>query len=262
MATIETLITTMNLDSYDSLLKKTKVTGNYIIGNQCDKNEIITSEKGEIVSSTLRGVGKNRNGIIERASADICILADDDLVFSDDYEKIAINAFEKHPKADVIIFNFIEKSEGRREVKKDKKIGYLNYMNYGAARIAFRRKSVLYKGISFNLSFGGGAIHGAGEDSLFLRDCIKKGLNVVAVPDALAYLTESRESTWFKGYNDKYFYDKGVFFGVAHPKMGKLLLFLLILKHKNERKDKKFAYCLKKAYEGFNYVKKGKFRQI
>ncbi|MBO5926416.1 MAG: glycosyltransferase family 2 protein [Clostridia bacterium] len=261
MAKIETLITTMNLDSSTSLLQKMNVRGSYIIGNQCDKNEILNETYGKVVSSTLRGVGKNRNGIIDRATADICVLADDDMVFCDDYEEIAEKAFEKNPKADVIIFNFIKKSEGRKEIKKTKKIGFFNYMNYGAARMAFRRKSVLYHGITFNNMFGGGTPHGSGEDSLFLRNCLKAGLKVLAVPDSLAYLTEERESTWFKGYNDKYFYDKGAFFALAHPKIGKLLLFLLILKHKEERKNKKFFNCLKNAYNGFNFIKRGEFKQ-
>ena len=123
MAKVQTLITTMNLQSKDLLLEKMNVKGSYIIGNQCDKNEIIEEENGIVISSSMRGVGNNRNSIIERANADICILADDDMVFCDNYEKIVENCFEKHPKADVIIFNFIEKSVGRREVKKNKKIG-------------------------------------------------------------------------------------------------------------------------------------------
>ena len=229
---VETLITTMNLTDYEVLISKMNIKHNYIIGNQSDYNSVVKNESGLIISTDLRGVGQNRNNIIERSTSDICVLADDDMTFCDEYEDIAKKCFEQYPKADVIIFNFLNESKGRRVTKKARKIWFHNYMNYGAARLAFRRESVAYHAILFNTMFGGGTPHQCGEDSLFLNACLRSGLNIIAVPDALASLTEERESTWFKGYNEKYFYDKGVFLGIAHPRLCRLFAGVLIMRHK------------------------------
>lgn len=255
MTKIQTLITTVNMDDSKKLLESMNVKHNYIIGNQCSHNSIVRDDNGLVVNTDMRGVGQNRNSIIERSDADICVLADDDMRFCDDYEEIVERVFERNPDSDLIIFNFIEESEGRRVSTKTKKITKKNYMNYGAARFAFRRANLAYHAIFFNKMFGGGTPHQCGEDSLFLNSCLKAGLKVVAVPDALAYLQETRESTWFKGYNEKYFFDKGVFLGIAHPKMGKLMAMLLIAKHKEYRESRSFYECFKLVSAGIKFSK-------
>lgn len=255
--TVDTLITTVGLADVDFLISKMKVQGNYIIGNQCDYNSVEHREQGIVVSTDMRGVGSNRNCIIERSTADICVVADDDMIFCDGYVSIVQSCFEKYADADMIIFNFLKESEGRRVTKKAKKIGFLNYMNYGAARIAFRRKNLMYRGIWFNTMFGGGTPHQSGEDSLFINSCLRAGLKVIAVPEALAQLSEERESTWFKGYNEKYFFDKGVFLGVAHPHIGNLLARYLVFRHKeyvvqSGLSKKNIYYCIT---QGIKYGK-------
>ena len=255
MYKIETLITTINLENIDTLLNNMNIKGNFIVGNQCSENKIEKKDNGIIVSTDMRGVGQNRNSIIERSTADICVLADDDMVFCDDYELIVDKVFSDNHDADVVIFNFIEESQGRRVNRKRKRITMRNYMNYGAARFAFRRNSINYNAITFNRMVGGGTPHQCGEDSLFLNDCIRSGLKVVAVPEALASLTEARESTWFKGYDDKYFFDKGVFLGIAHPVVGRLLGMLLILKHREYRENKSFYECYKCVTKGIKFAK-------
>ena len=104
-------------------------------------------------------------------------------------------------------------------------------MNYGAARIAFKRKSIMYNSICFNEFFGGNVEHMAGEDTLFLHDCLRKGLKIVAVPDVIAKLENKRESTWNKGFTEKMFYDKGVLMALTHKKLGLFLGIILLIKN-------------------------------
>ena len=40
-----------------------------------------------------------------RATGDICLFADDDMIYVNDYSKLVENAFLENPTADVIIFN-------------------------------------------------------------------------------------------------------------------------------------------------------------
>lgn len=182
---------------------------------------------------------------MKKILADICLLADDDMVFSDGYKERAVKSFEDNPNADVIIFNIDEKPVVRYVNKKTVKIKKHNYGRYGAARIAFRREKVFLAGVSFNLMFGGGAKYSAGEDTLFLKSCLDKGLKLVAVPYAIAKLVETRESTWFQGYNDKFFYDKGVLYSCLTHKTPKLFAFIHCIRYRKKYKE----YGWKNAYQ-------------
>ena len=253
--TIETLVVTTGQHDH-SLLKTMNIQTDAIIGNQCDKNEIekfsYNDKNVKWLSLCEKGVGLNRNNVLMRSTADICVFADDDMVFHDGYEDIVKKAFDEHPNADIIIFN-LDTDSDKYEYTNTKavKINHCNYGRYGAARIAFRRRSIFMAGICFNLMFGGGAEYSSGEDSIFLYNCLQKKLNIVAVPVSISTLTSRRESTWFMGYNDKFFFDKGVlYFQLYHRFAGVVALYNCI-RHKNGRyKDYGWKYAYKKMLEG------------
>lgn len=249
---LEVLVATMHQDDY-SLPEKMNIQSNAIIGNQCDRNEISEIEfngyRIRYLSFAERGVGLNRNNALMRSSADICVLADDDQVFVDGYKEIIEESFEKEPDADVILFN-VECPE-RYLIRKRHRVRYYNFMRFGAPRIAFRRRSVTKHGISFNLHFGGGAEHSAGEDTLFLADCLRKDLKIVAVPLTIARLTSERESTWFQGYNEKYFLDKGTLFKCLSSRwFGLLCLQYAIRRRRTFRNEFSWKAALKLMLEG------------
>ena len=264
---IEVLVSTMHQKNTD-LINKMNLKTDAIIINQTDNtdyNEISLNEyKVRMFSFNERGVGLSRNSALMRSEADICILADDDMVFCDGYEDTVKKAFSENPEADVIIFNLIEDNESlNRRNDTIKKISILNYMNYGAARIAFKRKAVTYNGITFNLNFGGGTTHQCGEDTLFLRDCLKKGLKVIAMPQAIAHLKDERDSTWFKGYNEKYFFDKGIVLALAHPLLAKPFSLYLTLRHNEYTENgmsKKEVY--KVICNGIKFVKNKDYKKV
>lgn len=91
----------------------------------------------------------------------------------------------------------------------------------------------------------------------FLNSCLKAGLRIIAVLQALASLTEERESTGFRGYNERYFFDKGVCVKLAHPKIGKLLLLLILFRHKSFREELSLLECIKISFKGFDYFENG-----
>lgn len=209
---VEVLVATMNQTDH-SLIDKMNIKSNAIIANQCERNEVENFEHYGYhicyLSFAERGVGLNRNNALMRSDADICIIADDDMVYVDNYKDIVIKSFEENPKADVILFNLFESPVSRFVIKKRFNVNIFSYTKFGAVRIAFRRKSITKHGIFFNLSFGGGAEYSNGEDTLFLHDCLINKLKIVAVPYYIATLTEERDSTWFKGYTEKLFMDTG-----------------------------------------------------
>lgn len=211
---LEALVATMDQPD-DSFLDAMGLRSDVIVCNQNNDNTGCRAytKAGKAVrwyDFQERGVGLNRNNALLRATGDICLVADDDVEYVEGYEKIVLDAFEKNPKADVILFNICS-ADGRKRsnAKKNIRVRLHNCGRYGAVRIAFRRMSVIKNAITFNQLFGGGCMFTAGEDTIFIRTCIKKGLRVIAVPDCILRLTEQRPSTWYTGHNQKYYEDMG-----------------------------------------------------
>ena len=234
---IETLIAT--IDQMDhALIEKMNIQTDTIVGNQCGRlaRETFEFRGNQVVYLNVidRGVGKNRNRLIQNATADVCVFADDDMQFVLGYPEIVEKAFAECPDADILIFNLIEKAPHRPCTKKITRIHGYNYAKYGAARIVFRRAPLLASGIRFNLSFGGGTKHGSGEDSIFLRDCLKKRLKIYAVPYVLAEIDQESVSTWFVGYNEKFFLDKGALYSCLHPILWPLYSVRYLVRHRKE----------------------------
>ncbi len=243
---IQTLVVTTKQNNY-ALLDSMNIQTDAVFGNQCGNNQVDKFEYNghtiEFVSTDLRGVGINRNEVLMRASGDICVLADDDMVFLDGYEAIVQEWFGKMPQADILVFNLLGKKK-RYKNTKIQRISYHNYGKYGAARLVIRLRSVRFSGVMFHTMFGGGCEYSCGEDSLFLLECLKKGLKIYAVPAEIANIDDSH-STWFCGYTDKFFYDKGVLYYALYKKMCVPLALLHCLRY-----QKKYAsYGWAKAYE-------------
>ena len=215
---VQVLISTMNQtpNTITELIDKMNIASDAVVGNQCDKDEIWQFEINgcyiEVLSSSERGVSKNRNKEIRKAQADICVIADDDMCFNPGYVDTLVSLYSKYKNADLIIFNIGEQKRTRYITKKIKKLNPLSCLKYSGARITFKRTSIIRKGIMFDTRFGSGSKYISGEDNLFLSQCIKSGLRAIAVPEQIAMLRECRDSTWYKGMNDDYFYSRGAFF--------------------------------------------------
>ena len=79
--------------------------------------------------------------------------------------------------------------------------------------------------------FGGGAKYSNGEDSLFLLECLKKGFRVYALPIEIGKEVP-RPSTWFNGYTEKFFFDRGVLYYYLYGKLRHLMAIRFLLAHK------------------------------
>ena len=95
MDKIEVLVATMNQNNF-KLIKEMNLSTDAIIINQCEKNEydekIINNNKIRMYSYNERGLAKSRNRALDKTDADICVIADDDVIYVDNYEKIILNA--------------------------------------------------------------------------------------------------------------------------------------------------------------------------
>ncbi len=252
------LISTIDKTDYE-LLAKMNVNSDAIVVNQCHQDSMeefdYNGHKIKWINMSGRGVGLSRNTALQFATADIVLFADDDMIYNDDYQQKVIQAFENNLKADVICFNIDLVSSSKnfdfRKNKKDKQLNLFNSMKYGACRIAARRRSLWRERISFSLLFGGGAELCCGEDSLFIRDCYKRKLQLYANSYTLGEVYDGA-STWFKGINDKLFIDRGAFIYNAFPKLHWLLFFYYAFRMKNTNEN----YSMKKIIRLFKCGKK------
>ena len=236
----EVLLSVMNLKKEN--LDKMNITSTCTVINQCEKEEVEEYKNFRIYSFKEIGASNSRNRALEKAKADILLLCDDDVIYNKDYEKSVIEEFENNPKADVVIFNMENPYRKYRKIKKSKRLHIYNSLSFASYNIAFRKESV--KNIKFNTMFGPNGTYHSGEDTLFIVDCLKNKLKIYSSPKNLGRI-RSNESTWFKGYNEKYFYDKGALFTAISVRYRRSLILQYLLRHKEVLKDIK----LKEAYK-------------
>lgn len=224
MAKVEVLVAALDAENNTSLYHDMKISTDAVIANQCNESGYfefgINGRRLKQISTTDRGVGKNRNLGIIHATGDILIFADDDVVYKEGYERIVQDAFAAIPQADAIIFNATDlnpKTKKSTVTKRVKKLNIFGGLKYPTYRIAVKKEALLRANVWFSLMFGGGARYCAGEDTLFIRQMIKNGLKVYAHPAIIAdALQES--STWFTGHNEGYFHDRGALLQALFPK--------------------------------------------
>jgi len=246
----------------DSLYREMNLQTDAILANQCDEYsyKVYTEPDGnkvELISSADRGVGKNRNKALMNATGKFLMSSDQDMIYVDGYENIIVDAFKKCPKADIIVFNleYLNRfTPARKEDGRFKKVHLWNCMRYGTARVAMRKSAIDKACLSFSTLYGGGATYSSGEDSLFIRDAFRKGLKMYASPIVIAKVKQET-SSWFSGYNDKYFIDKGILIANAFPKMKSLLVYYFALGMRNISKEYSFVTICKLMKQGFKEFK-------
>ena len=234
---VQVLASVMNEEAPE-LIERMRLDSDAVIINQCDRLGLEEIEyKGHCVrfySFPDRGVGRSRNEAILRADGDICLFADADIVYEPGYAGAVTAEFERNHDADMILFN-VTIEEGRKtyQITERKRVRWYNCGRYGAVSFAVRRESLLSSGVLFSLLFGGGAKYSNGEDSLFLKEFMDKGFSVYTAP-----LTIAREaagaSTWFQGYNEKFFHDRGVLYRYLYGRLSRLMALRFLAVHRNK----------------------------
>lgn len=239
---LQVLVATMRQTDL-SLAEKMNLRQNVIIANQCDRwsYERRTETFGEIqlLSSATTGIGLNRNLALQLASAEILLFADDDITYYDPQLLGVIEAFRELPDADVIFFGIDMAKNGEifdKRRDRVKRLHLYNSLKYGACRMAVRREAVEKARLSFSTLFGGGSIYGHGEDSVFICDCLRAGLRLYSHSYVLGACAKD-SSTWFSGYNEKYFFDLGALTAAALPRWKHIIKWYFAVKFSRRSKQ-------------------------
>ena len=244
---LQVLLSAMFLDGYE-YINSLHISGNCLVVNQCDResyDDIIEETRAVRYIETMeRGLSKSRNMAIQNADAEVCILCDNDVEYVEGYEQLICDAFERHPEADIIVFYIKRKEKPQPNYPTERRMNYLSVLKIFSPEIAFRREAVLKAGIQFDEMFGAGAKYYLGEENIFLYDCLRAGLKIQYMPVQIATLKET-ESTWFRGYEDRFFLSRGANY-CAMSKRYSLLLILqfAVLKIHEFNKDQKMLRAI------------------
>ncbi len=221
MSAFEILCVTMHQTDF-SKLKEMNIRSDVVFANQADRTELTEFSFGghlaRMITTETRGVGKNRNTALLYARGDICLLADDDVVYYDDMEQRILSEFAAHPDADIVIFHLDSTDQKRafQPVAVTKKLHFWNRAPASAVRIAFRLSSVKKANLWFTTLFGGGCAFSSGEDSMWLHNARKKGL-VLYLSNQTIGRVSYESSSWFTGYDERFYYGKGAYHQAVHP---------------------------------------------
>ncbi len=228
MGDLQVLLATMDRQDF-SVAEQMNIRCSAVIANQADNASTAVKNtpwgSWKMITTPTRGVGLNRNIALLAAESEFLLFADDDVVYKEDMPEQVLAAFRENPDADVLIFGMDIVKNGQTTEKRhlqNKRLHIWNAMRFGTYTVAVRRAAILRANITFHQCFGGGCIYSAGEDSLFLKACFDHKLRVYSHEYVLGTCCKD-SSTWFTGYHDKYFYDKGVLIRYLFPRMHYLL---------------------------------------
>jgi glycosyltransferase involved in cell wall biosynthesis len=259
--TISVLVASLN-KSKNELISKLNLQTDAIIINQTNryKFETIRNKHNTIKYHEMkeRGVGLSRNHALMMAQTDICIFADDDMEFVNNYAEIVLREFKANPKADILLFNVPSLNPKRpaHTIKSNKRVRKYNSLKYGASKFVVRLSAIHAKNVYFSLLFGGGAKYSSGEDSLFLYQALSRGMKIYTSTKTIGHVSQL-ESTWFNGYNFQYFFDKGALFAALSPTWYILLILQSVIRKRSVHGTHSFVFIFSTMLQGaMSYKKK------
>lgn len=258
---LEVLVATMHRENCD-FLKDMQITSDAVVINQTDtmKQQVFYDGAKRITFLSFHetGLSKSRNRALEAASNEICLLADDDMIYTSDYEEKILKTHEQYPDADIIAFQVTRLGNTRLKEFRNKATveNWISCMKISSVEITFKRDSILNAGLKFNELFGAGAYFNVGEENIFLYDCLRKKLKILYVPIVIGAVS-SDQSSWFNGYSEKYFQNMGAaYYEMSHTWYGILILQHIIRHYKLYKKDISFFSLFNAMWTGKSVCKR------
>ncbi|HFI0140765.1 TPA: glycosyltransferase [Streptococcus suis] len=257
---LQVCISTMN-STYDDFKDLIKKIPNILIINQCP-NQLDGSIKKKYFDNGIWidydeiGLSKSRNLALKEATSKYIYLTDDDIDISDNFYN---HLQEILTKNDYDFYAFIVEGKNRK-FKNDKPYSYeinkLDSIKFSSVQLIFKRKFLIDNSIFFDENFGTGAFYRMGEENILLIDVLKKGAKGKYFPIKIAnvYLGES---SWFKGFNQKYFFDRGATYFRMFGYNSYLLCVLFCISKRNKYKDNiSIISAISSSFQGIQYFRK------
>ena len=188
---IEILVATMHRESLDFLSRMFQFNDLQdffvLVINQTIKGTELHSNDPTIrvINSYEFGLSKSRNLALENAVGDVCLIADDDVVYKPKLLETVVEAYQQHPAASAITFQIETFSGKAYKPYAQHSFKYRSKRaleNISSIEISFRRQAVLDSGVHFDPQFGLGSKYPMGEEYLFVSTLFDKGEKIYHVP--------------------------------------------------------------------------------
>ncbi|WP_185964832.1 glycosyltransferase family A protein [Flavobacterium franklandianum] len=158
--------------------------------NQSEENILISDfESVRVINVNEKGLSKSRNLALKNATKKICLIADDDLVYFENFGKIIVNDFTVNTNADIITFNHV--GSDKKIIENSSINGYLHTIKsayrVSSFEIAFKLDVVRENSIKFDENFGLGSLFEIAEEFLFLKKSIELKLKAYFSPFVIVY---------------------------------------------------------------------------
>jgi len=260
--TFEILISTMHKKTNEvlSLIKHSNVKCNALVIVQGDTEGYEEVKEAmqivRIFFTKERGLSKSRNMALKNSTAEIVLLADDDLIYFDNFEQEIVSSFKEHKGYQFLIFNVDNYNRTYSSIIKS--VLWHHVLGFASFQIAFKRQEVVNKNIFFNEFFGtGSGIYSSGEENIFLSECYKY-FKMLYLPQKILKRPSS-DSSWFTGYNDKYLFDRGAIFYAISPGLSYLLILQFALRRKSLFPEYSLTKVLRIMFKGLNNCRSKKY---
>lgn len=208
---------------------------NLVIVNQTKKGQELKSEYKNIivVNSYEVGLSKSRNLALKKCITTIAVIADDDVVYKNNFLQKIVNAYNQLPDAGLILFQ-IETFSGKpyknnypRDVLK---VSKRNRPAVSSIEMTVKKDVLLQSKICFNEYFGLGSYFQSGEEKLLLEELLSKKKSVYHIPEFIVEHDEISSAT--NQGADRFIYAQGAlkyleYGGLSFVWLAKFIFFLI-----------------------------------
>ena len=219
---------------------------NLILPHELHREDLV------IYTTRTKGLSVNRNHAIKKASADICLIADDDLIYTAEQLQSIITTFERNPHIDIALFRH---SGNNNKQYPDNEFDLNNKMPKGyyitSFEIAFRRKNIP-ESLLFDTNFGIGTAMPAGEEFIFIHQAMKCGLKCRFFPITITHHEDL--STGSRQYTEGVLQANGACLVVGYGLLGMLRIPVVAWRLSRQGKAKFFP-AVQHLFKGYIYGK-------
>ena len=262
--TLDVLISTLGIDVINRVTKMNLPVAknvNYVISWQLpNPNEQNSPIPLELIRDDIKihklhsiGISKNRNNAIKHSTADICLIADDDLRYTAEQLQSVITSFNEHPEYQILTFKYSgDDNKYYPQAPFDlalKKKGY--YVS--EIEIAFRRE--VSNKVLFNEYFGPG-LHPlqASEGAIFIHQALSAGIKSLFVPITITHHAGG-VSTGNRTLTPGVLMAQGAYISIVYPSTALLRLPLFAWRSYRRGQTKMFP-AMRHLWRGYIYGKR------
>ncbi len=261
---LEVLVSTQNrnnLDFLHNMFNNNSIEEhNILIVNQTSEPNLLKSDytNVRVINSFEKGLSKSRNLAIENANADICLIADDDVVFEPDFSQIILDAYISNQDADILTFQTLT-THNEAYSKYPKSTTRLKpfLKKVLSIEVTFKRASIISHSSRFNENFGLGGHFEDSETYLFLRQAIlNNNLKAYFVPRFIVKHQPTSSSDDVA--SDRFIYARSALNYKLYGRFSYLYILKLLfsLARKGKLKFSQIGKKFKIAKQGINHFKK------